>query len=73
MGSSLDNAVSHFNRLVGSLDGRVMVSARRLAEHGISDADLPEIPPITQRTREPASAAESAANRDPADAPQPVP
>jgi DNA recombination protein RmuC len=56
MGSSLDNAVSHYNRLVGSLEGRVLVSARRLAEHGISDADLPEVPPITQRTREPAAA-----------------
>ena len=55
MGSSLDNAVSHYNRLVGSLDGRVLVSARRLAEHGISDTALPEVPPITQRTREPAS------------------
>jgi DNA recombination protein RmuC len=57
MGTSLDNAVSHYNRLVGSLEGRVLVSARRLADHGISDADLPDIPPITQRTREPASAA----------------
>ena len=56
MGSSLDNAVSHYNRLVGSLDGRVVVSARRLAEHGISDTALPDIAPITQRTREPASA-----------------
>lgn len=55
MGSSLDNAVTHYNRLVGSLDGRVLVSARRLADLGISDSDLPDIPPITQRTREPAS------------------
>ena len=57
MGSSLDNAVSHYNKLVGSLEGRVLVSARRLADHGIGDADLPEMSPITQRTREPASAA----------------
>ena len=40
MGSSLDAAVSHYNRLVGSLDGRVRVSARRLAEHGSHDALL---------------------------------
>lgn len=59
MGSALDNAVGHYNRLVGSLDGRVLVSARRLAEHGISDRDLPEPSPITQRTREPATSAEA--------------
>ena len=56
MGSSLDNAVSHYNRMVGSFEGRVLVSARRLADLGISDSDLPEMPPITQRTRETASA-----------------
>jgi DNA recombination protein RmuC len=57
MGSSLDNAVSHYNRLVGSVEGRVLVSARRLAEHGISGSPLPEVTPITQRTREPATSA----------------
>ena len=55
MGSSLDNAVSHYNRFVGSMEGRVLVSSRRLADLGISDTPLPEITPITQRTRDPAS------------------
>lgn len=62
MGSSLDSAVSHYNRLVGSLEGRVLVSARRLADHGVSEAALPELAPITQRTREPASASGPAAS-----------
>jgi DNA recombination protein RmuC len=55
MGSSLDSAVSHYNRFVGSLEGRVLVSARRLADHGVSDVGLPDVAAITQRTREPAS------------------
>ena len=50
VGSSLDTAVSHYNRLVGSLEGRVLVSARRLSEHGLGE--LPEVSPITQRPRE---------------------
>jgi DNA recombination protein RmuC len=54
MGSSIDSAVSHYNKLVGSLEGRVLVSARRLADHGISETALPTLAPITQRTREPA-------------------
>jgi DNA recombination protein RmuC len=55
MGSSLDNAVSHYNRLVGSVEGRVLVSGRRLADLGVSDTPLPDIPAITQRTRAPAT------------------
>jgi DNA recombination protein RmuC len=52
MGASLDTAVSHYNRMVGSFEGRVMVTARRLGEHGLGDGALPDVPPITQRTRE---------------------
>ena len=54
-GASLDAAVGHYNRMVGSLDGRVLVSARRLAEHGVGDSELPAVIPLTQRVREPAS------------------
>ena len=53
MGSSLDAAVSHYNRLVGSLDTRVLVSARRLAEHGVGEGSLAEVPELAQRVREP--------------------
>lgn len=57
MGSSLDTVVGHYNRMVGSFDGRVMVSARRLADHGIGDGAVVSPPPITQRTRESAAPA----------------
>lgn len=53
MGASLEASVSHYNRLVGSLDSRVLVSARRLSEHGLGDVDLPEVSMITQLAREP--------------------
>lgn len=53
MGTALDGAVTHYNKAVGSLDGRVMVSARRLANLGVGEQDLPTPHGITQRTREP--------------------
>lgn len=52
MGASLDATVSHYNRMVGSLDGRVLVSARRLAEHGVGDGTVPEVTVLAQRVRE---------------------
>lgn len=54
-GASLDAAVGHYNRMVGSLDSRVLVSARRLADHGLGDGSLPEVAPLTQRVREPSA------------------
>lgn len=56
MGTSLDAAVSHYNRLVGSLDTRVLVSARRLADHGLGEGALPEVHELAQRVREPREA-----------------
>ena len=56
MGASLDAAVSHYNRLVGSLDTKVLVSARRLADQGLGDEALPEVSELTQRVREPREA-----------------
>jgi DNA recombination protein RmuC len=41
VGTSLSGAVSSYNKAVGSLESRVMVSARRLAELGISADPLP--------------------------------
>ena len=53
VGSALDGAVTHYNRAVGSLDGRVMVSARRLFELGVGDRELSSPSPVSQRAREP--------------------
>lgn len=56
LGSSLDSAVEQFNRTIGSLESRVLVSARRLATLGVvdapdEDAGLPPVRTLTTRTR----------------------
>ncbi|WP_092552556.1 DNA recombination protein RmuC [Actinoplanes derwentensis] len=44
LGTSLSGAVTAYNRAVGSLESRVLVSARKMAEMGVSDEELP--PPV---------------------------
>jgi DNA recombination protein RmuC len=40
LGKALTNAVTAYNRTVGSLENRVLVSARKLNEAGLTDAEL---------------------------------
>jgi DNA recombination protein RmuC len=52
MGTGLDRAVESYNKTVGSLESRVLVSARKFAELGASVAeDIPELEPIETTSR----------------------
>jgi DNA recombination protein RmuC len=53
LGKSLDTAVDHYNKTVGTLETRVLVSARKISELGAkSDKDLPEPAKVDKRSRE---------------------
>jgi DNA recombination protein RmuC len=51
MGRSLTASVTAYNAAVGTLETRVLVSARRLAELGITDAELTAPDPISETAR----------------------
>ena len=53
LGASLDAAVSNYNSAIGSLESRVMVTARKISELGArSDKELPDIEPVDKQVRE---------------------
>ncbi len=51
LGKALTNAVSSYNRTVGSLESRVLVSARKLSELGIVEAELEQPKPVEETVR----------------------
>jgi DNA recombination protein RmuC len=54
VGKRLDGAVQAYNQAVGSLERRVLVSARRFVEHGVgSDRELDPPAPIERATQPP--------------------
>ncbi len=57
LGRSLHRAVEDYNALVGTMERRVMVSARRLRDLDVTDLDLPLLEPLETAPR-PLTAAE---------------
>ncbi|MEH1123459.1 DNA recombination protein RmuC [Micromonospora sp. CPCC 206061] len=53
LGSSLGGAVTAYNKAVGSLEARVLVSARKLAELGVSGDELVTPPQLEVAPRQP--------------------
>jgi DNA recombination protein RmuC len=51
LGKALTNAVSSYNKTVGSLEGRVLVSARKLQQMGVVDAELSPPTPVDETVR----------------------
>jgi DNA recombination protein RmuC len=57
LGKALSNAVITYNQTVGSLESKVLVSARRLSQLGLVDAGL-ETPGLVEETSRALSAPE---------------
>jgi DNA recombination protein RmuC len=54
VGKRLDGAVQAYNQTVGSLERRVLVSARKFPDHGIgTDKQIVELTPVDKSTQQP--------------------
>jgi DNA recombination protein RmuC len=53
LGQSIRRVVEHYNKTIGALETRVLVTGRRLREHGIAGDDLPYVEPIELQPRTP--------------------
>jgi DNA anti-recombination protein RmuC len=51
LGKALTNAVSSYNKTIGSLEGRVLVSARKLHQLGVVEAELSAPTPVEETVR----------------------
>ena len=51
LGRTLTKAVTAYNQTVGSLESRVLVSARRLSQLGVVDGELPSPTPVEETAR----------------------
>lgn len=52
LGASLSSSVSSYNRAVGSLESRVLVTARKFAEMGVSKEVIPDMDPVELTPRQ---------------------
>jgi DNA recombination protein RmuC len=51
VGRSLDTAVGSYNEAIGSLETRVLVTARKLEQHQLGSDELPDVAPLDRQPR----------------------